>query len=63
MNLRGSVILVERLGNLTIAYADTDAGQVVVELEGASPIRVDDLVGLAFDIYHTHLFREDGFVA
>ena len=49
MNLRGCVILVERLGNLTIAYVDTDAGQVVVELEGTSPVRVDDVVGLALD--------------
>jgi multiple sugar transport system ATP-binding protein len=60
MNLRGCVILVERLGNLTIAYVDTDAGQVVVELEGTSPVRVDDVVGLALDPCHTHVFRADG---
>jgi multiple sugar transport system ATP-binding protein len=60
MNLRGCVILVERHGNLTIAYVDTDAGQVVVELEGTSPVRVDDVVGLALDPCHTHVFRADG---
>lgn len=59
-HMRGSVVLVERLGNLTIAYVDTEAGQVVVELNGKAAIRVDDHVGLAFDLANLHLFGADG---
>jgi len=59
-DLTGVVLLVERLGNLTVAYVETPAGQIVVEGTGALPIRPDDLVGLILDRAHVHVFAADG---
>jgi ABC-type sugar transport system ATPase subunit len=59
-HLKGVVQLVERLGNLTVAYVETAAGQLVVEGNGELAIRVDDNVGLVFDASRTHLFGADG---
>ena len=58
--LAGVVQLVERLGNLTIVYVDTPAGQLVVEGNGELAVRVDDTVGLVFDTSRTHVFGRDG---
>jgi ABC-type sugar transport system ATPase subunit len=58
--LRGSVLLVERLGNLTIAYVNSEAGQVVVELRGDHEVRAGEVVGLALDSSRVHLFSADG---
>jgi ABC-type sugar transport system ATPase subunit len=58
--LNGAVQLVERLGNLTIAYISTPAGQIVVEGSGELAIRADDTVGLVFDASRTHVFDRDG---
>ncbi|MBO6718880.1 MAG: ABC transporter ATP-binding protein [Rhizobiaceae bacterium] len=58
--LRGSVLLVERLGNLTIAYVNTEVGQVVVELRGDHEVRAGDLVGLALESSRVHLFAASG---
>jgi ABC-type sugar transport system ATPase subunit len=58
--LSGVVLLVERLGNLTIAYVSTPAGQIVVEGSGELAIRTDDIVGLVFDASRTHVFDRDG---
>ena len=58
--LSGVVQLVERLGNLTIAYVATPAGQLVVEGSGEMAIRADDTVGLVFDASRTHMFDRDG---
>jgi len=59
-NLAGVVLLVERLGNLTIAYVETEAGQLVVEGNGELAVRAEDTVGLVFDRSRTHLFDQDG---
>ena len=59
-DLTGVVQLVERLGNLTIAYVSTPTGQLVVEGGGELAIRADDTVGLAFDASRTHVFGRDG---
>jgi multiple sugar transport system ATP-binding protein len=59
-HLTGVVQLVERLGNLTIVYVSTPAGQLVVEGSGEMAIRVDDSVGLTFDASRTHVFGRDG---
>ena len=59
-HLDGVVQLVERLGNLTIVYVATPAGQLVVEGNGELAIRVDDTVGLVFDASRTHVFGRDG---
>jgi ABC-type sugar transport system ATPase subunit len=61
--LSGVVQLVERLGNLTIAYVATPAGQLVVEGGGEMAIRADDSVGLVFDASRTHMFDSEGRVA
>ncbi len=58
--ISGTVQLVERLGNLTVVYVDTGAGQLVVEGNGEVVIQVDDIVGLVFDPYRTHMFSDDG---
>ena len=55
-DLTGVVLLVERLGNLTVAYVETPAGQIVLEGTGALPIRPDDAVGLILDRAHIHVF-------
>ena len=58
--MTGAVQFVERLGNLTIAYVDTPAGQIIVEGNGDSPMRPDESVGLILDRAHIHVFAADG---
>lgn len=58
--LKGAVQLVERLGNLTIVYVETSAGQMVVEGNGELAVAADENVGLAFDPSRTHVFWRDG---
>lgn len=59
-DLFGTVQLVERLGNLTIAYIETGAGLLVIQGGGELAIHTDDLVGLVFDRLRTHMFGADG---
>jgi ABC-type sugar transport system ATPase subunit len=59
-HLAGTVLLVERLGNMTIVYVETPAGQIVVQGDGGLDIRMDDAVGLRLDPRHAHVFGEDG---
>ena len=59
-HLTGVVQLVERLGNLTIVYVSSAAGQIVVEGSGELAIRHDENVGLLIDTSRTHLFGIDG---
>jgi ABC-type sugar transport system ATPase subunit len=58
--LRGQVQLVERLGNLTIVYVETAAGQIVMEGNGELAVSGDENVGLILDPSRTHLFGRDG---
>jgi multiple sugar transport system ATP-binding protein len=58
--LKGQVQLVERLGNLTIVYVETGAGQIVMEGNGELAVSADENVGLMFDPSRTHLFGRDG---
>jgi multiple sugar transport system ATP-binding protein len=58
--LDGRVSVVERLGNATILYVDTPAGNLVVEDGSESEARIGDVVGLKFDAGRAHLFGEDG---
>jgi len=58
--LTGTVQLVERLGNLTIVYVETSAGQIVVQGGGEMAVQVDETVGLVLDPSRTHLFGRDG---
>jgi ABC-type sugar transport system ATPase subunit len=52
----GTVRLVEQLGNSTLLYVDTPAGQVIVEGEGNLEASPGDNVGLTLDPSHSHLF-------
>ncbi|GLQ56366.1 ABC transporter ATP-binding protein [Devosia nitrariae] len=56
----GRISMVERLGNATILYVDTAAGNIVVEDESESEARIGDAVGLAFEPGRSHLFAADG---
>ncbi len=58
--LPGAVSVVEHLGNATIVYVDTAAGQVIVQGDGALAARPGQSVGLALDEAHAHLFGADG---
>ncbi|MDQ6435453.1 ABC transporter ATP-binding protein [Mesorhizobium sp. LHD-90] len=58
--ISGTVQLVERLGNLTIVYLSTAAGQIVAEGSGELDVKVDENVGLVIDTARTHLFGTDG---
>ena len=59
-SLNGTISIVERLGNSTILYVDTAAGQLIVEGEGSLDAKSGETVGLAMDTRHTHLFGADG---
>ena len=52
--------MLEHLGNTTILYVDTPAGQLVVEDDSESAARIGDPVGLALDPARVHLFDAAG---
>ena len=54
--LQGTVQILERLGNSTIMYVDTAAGQIVVEDEGDVGTRTGDNVSVVFDPGRVHVF-------
>ena len=56
----GQVAIVERLGNATMLYIDTPAGQLIVEGDGNLVIKSGDPVGLALNERHAHLFGPGG---
>jgi ABC-type sugar transport system ATPase subunit len=58
--LNGVVGIVEHLGNSTLLYVDTPAGQVIVEGKGNILVRMGEPVGLSLDEAHTHLFGASG---
>jgi ABC-type sugar transport system ATPase subunit len=57
--LDGSVSIVEQLGNATLLYVDTPAGQLIVEGEGNMQVQPGASVGLTIDADRTHLFGRD----
>jgi ABC-type sugar transport system ATPase subunit len=59
-DLNGTVSIVEQLGNSTVIYVDTDAGQVVAESHGKNPIRSGDPVSVKFDVRNIHMFDASG---
>jgi ABC-type sugar transport system ATPase subunit len=59
-DLHGTVSIVEQLGNSTVIYIDTDAGQVVAESHGKDQTRSGDRVALKFDQANIHLFDAGG---
>jgi multiple sugar transport system ATP-binding protein len=61
-NLDGKVQILERLGNATIMYVDTLAGQIVVQNDGDVPTKAGDAVTVMFDSSQAHLFSADSAV-
>jgi ABC-type sugar transport system ATPase subunit len=59
-DLCGAVNIVEQLGNAVLIYADTDAGQVVVERRGKDRTMSGDRIGLIFDRANIHVFDAGG---
>jgi len=58
-NIGGTVQILERLGNSTIMYVDTKAGQIVVQDEGDSAMTAGQNVGVIFDPAQAHLFASN----
>ncbi len=58
--LPGAVTIVEHLGNATIVYVETPAGQVLVQGDGALAAKPGQSVGLALNEAQAHLFGGDG---
>ena len=59
-DLRGTVSIVEQLGNSTVIYVDTQAGQVVAESHGKDRTRSGDDIALKFDPGNIHIFDASG---
>jgi multiple sugar transport system ATP-binding protein len=55
-SLPGRVQILERLGNATIMYVETPAGQIVVQDDGDVNVKTGDNVGVVFDPARVHLF-------
>ena len=62
--LRGEVLVAERLGGTTFLHVKPEGGDLLtVQVDGESPVRMHDRVGLAFAREHCHLFDEAGTAA
>jgi ABC-type sugar transport system ATPase subunit len=57
--LGGTVQILERLGNATIMYIDTPAGQIVVQDDGDVTTHAGENVGVIFDPARVHVFTSD----
>jgi multiple sugar transport system ATP-binding protein len=60
VTLKGGIAIVEHLGNSTIFYVDTPAGQLIVEADGALTLKLGEPVALALDAERAHLFAANG---
>src|ERR1700722_16448333 len=56
----GAIAIIEHLGNSTIIYVDTPAGQLIVEGEGNLDVKSGQAVGLRLDEVHARLFGKTG---
>ena len=56
----GRISIVEHLGNVTLLYVDTAAGQMIVEAPGSTPVKSGDVVGLRLNESNVRLFGADG---
>jgi ABC-type sugar transport system ATPase subunit len=61
-SFNGAVVIVERLGNSTLIYVDTPAGQLIVEGKGNLEVKAGEPVGLRVMESHAHLFSPTGSV-
>jgi ABC-type sugar transport system ATPase subunit len=55
----GRVRIVEQLGNSTLVYVDTPAGQLIVEGKGNLALAPEETVGLGIESRNAHLFGAD----
>jgi multiple sugar transport system ATP-binding protein len=58
-SMQGTVRIVEQLGNSTILYVDSPAGQLVIEGSGDLKTVSGDNIGIGIDTQRTHLFGAD----
>ena len=58
-SLSGTVQILERLGNATIMYVTTPAGQIVVQDDGDVRTSAGENVGVLFDPARVHVFTPD----
>ncbi len=56
----GAIQIVEHLGNATLLYVDTPAGQLIVQGEGNLDAKPGRQVGLTLSENHVHLFGASG---
>ena len=61
-NLPGTIQIIEHLGNATIMYVDTPAGQIVVQDDGDYKGKAGENVGIIFDPTRCHVFASNGMV-
>jgi ABC-type sugar transport system ATPase subunit len=61
-SFNGAVTIVERLGNSTLLYVDTPAGQLIVEGKGNLEVKSGEPVWLKVMESHAHLFGPTGAV-
>jgi multiple sugar transport system ATP-binding protein len=61
-SLGGTVQILERLGNATIMYVNTDAGQIVVQDDGDVTMKAGDNVSVIFDPARVHVFADNATV-
>jgi multiple sugar transport system ATP-binding protein len=58
--LRGEVLLVERLGGATFLHVKVDGGLLTVQVAGEDPVQMHDRVGLRLIPERCHLFHAEG---
>jgi len=58
-SFEGTVGIVEQLGNSTLLYVETPAGQLIVEGEGNLDVKPGQAVSLTLDATQSHLFGPD----
>jgi ABC-type sugar transport system ATPase subunit len=61
-SLAGTVQILERLGNATIMYVATPAGQIVVQDDGDVRANAGENVGVILDPARVHVFTPDSLV-
>ena len=59
-HLVGTISMVERLGNMTVLYVDTPAGNIIVGDTSETMRALGDLVGLQLDPTRSHIFAANG---
>jgi multiple sugar transport system ATP-binding protein len=57
---QGAIRIVEHLGNSTLLYVETPAGQLIVQGEGGLEAKAGQAVGLTLSQNHAHLFGASG---